>query len=159
MSKKLQRRYIIIWTLIGVLSAFILLVPLPNAVGAAQERFIQIKAGSFAYNPATIRVDRGDLVTLELVSMDVAHGVYIDGYELETTSEPGQTAHLTFKADRSGSFRLRCSLTCGDLHPFMIGKLIVGNNGLLWRAAGLSLVIMLAGLFLFQRDHSIGVNC
>jgi plastocyanin len=157
MDPTLRRRNVILWTLVGVFAALILFAPLPTAAGAANERFIQIKAGSFAYDPATIRVDRGDLVTLELVSMDVAHGLYIDGYELETTSEPGQTTRLTFRANRSGSFRLRCSITCGDLHPFMIGKLNVGNNGLLWRAAGLSLLIMFAGLFLYQRDQTIEV--
>ncbi len=75
--------------------------------------------------------------------MDVAHGLYLDAYELQITADPGQTESLTFIADRSGTFRFRCSLTCGDLHPFMIGKLHVGPNTLLWRGIGLACLSLL----------------
>ena len=49
-------------------------------------------------------------------------------------------------ADQRGKFRYRCSVSCGPLHPFMIGELIVGPNVPLWRAIGVALVA-LAGLF------------
>jgi hypothetical protein len=49
---------------------------------------------------------------------------------------------LTFVADRPGTFRLRCSVTCGAMHPFMIGKLQVGNNNLLLRGSGLALLLV-----------------
>ena len=62
------------------------------------------------------------------------HGIAIDGYDLRIDADPGQTARLTFTADRSGVFRFRCPVTCGALHPFMIGKLYVGNNSLYWGA-------------------------
>jgi heme/copper-type cytochrome/quinol oxidase subunit 2 len=98
-------------------------------------------------------VNPGDRVTIELQSTDVVHGLYVDGYQVAQTVDPGQTARLTFVADRAGTFRLRCSVTCGPLHPFMIGKLVVGSNALLWRAAGLAL-LALAGVFTstFQRS-------
>jgi heme/copper-type cytochrome/quinol oxidase subunit 2 len=44
---------------------------------------------------------------------------------------------LTFVADKPGSFRFRCNVTCGAMHPFMIGKLTVGSNNLLFRSVGL----------------------
>jgi nitrous-oxide reductase len=84
-------------------------------------------------------------VTLEVVSTDVVHGIYIDDYGLETSADPGQTARLSFIADRAGSFRFRCSVTCGALHPFMIGKLKVGSNTLLWRGIGLAFLAVIAG--------------
>ncbi|MGB3701702.1 MAG: hypothetical protein WA997_10560, partial [Anaerolineales bacterium] len=58
-----------------------------------------------------------------------------------------QTNEISFIADQSGSFRFRCSVTCGDLHPFMIGKLHVGTNLLLWRGVGLAVLAALAGVW------------
>jgi heme/copper-type cytochrome/quinol oxidase subunit 2 len=77
----------------------------------------------------------------------VVHGLSIDGYNLETTADPGQTARLTFVADRQGSFRFRCTVTCGNMHPFMIGKLRVGQNALLWRGALLAGLVLIAGVW------------
>ena len=42
---------------------------------------------------------------------------------------------------------MSCSVSCGPLHPFMIGELIVGPNVPLWRAVGAALV-GLVGLFM-----------
>ena len=124
--------------------------PAPALSAAPIERHIHLDAKSFAYAPAVIAVNPGDRVTLELSSGDVVHGWYLDGYDLDLTAEPGQTARLTFTADRLGAFRFRCSVTCGPLHPFMTGKLVVGPNWLFWRAAGLSVLAALAGLMLVQ---------
>jgi len=111
------------------------------------ERTFQIEASQFAYSPAVLSVNPGDRVTIELLATDVVHGLSIDGYKLETTSDPGQTARLTFVADRQGSFRFRCTVTCGNLHPFMIGKLQVGQNELLWRGALLAVLALIAGVW------------
>ena len=121
-------------------------IPIPQAEPA--ERNFQVAASSYAFSPAEIRVNPGDLVSIELTSSDVVHGLYIDGYDLQIRSDPGQTETLTFIADRSGTFRFRCSVTCGDLHPFMIGKFHVGSNTLLWRGAGLASLSLL-GVIVF----------
>ncbi len=111
------------------------------------ERTIRVEAGSYAYEPGTIVVNAGDHVTLELVAMDVVHGIYLDDYGLQVTADPGQTARLTFVADRPGTFRFRCSVTCGPLHPFMVGRLHVGGDPFTLRAAGLVVVAALAGVW------------
>jgi heme/copper-type cytochrome/quinol oxidase subunit 2 len=118
---------------------------------APADHHFRIEASSFVYTPAELHVAPGDTVTLALAATDYVHGLYLDGYELEVQADPGQTAELTFVADRAGSFRFRCSVTCGPLHPFMIGKLNVGPNWLLLRAIGLSALAMLAGLGLVRR--------
>jgi cytochrome c oxidase subunit 2 len=110
-----------------------------------------VEARSFEYTPAVLRVNPGDRVTIELVPMDVVHGIFIDGYSLELHADPGQTSKLTFIADRPGTFRFRCSVTCGALHPFMIGKLQVGPNSLFWRGAGLAILVAIAGVWRLRR--------
>lgn len=130
----------------------------PETTVATTEHHIRIEAGDYGFNPSVIQVNRGDRVTLELISTDYVHGIYIDGYDLSFTADPGQPNTLTFIADRSGAFRLRCSVTCGALHPFMIGKLQVASNGLFWRASGAALLLLLIGLVSVSRSTTDGVT-
>lgn len=134
------------WTLFAAAVAAIVFLPAPASAVPPAERQIQIEASSFAYTPGTISVNPGDVVTLELVATDMVHGLYLDGYGLSVTADPGQTARLTFVADKAGTFHFRCSVTCGPLHPFMLGRLNVGTNWLLWRALGLSLLVTIVAL-------------
>lgn len=136
----------------GLVIAFF---PLRFHFSEPQEREFRIYASQYTYSPAKLSANPGDTVTIELVSKDVVHGLYIDGYGVSVTADPGQTARLTFTADRPGAFRLRCNVTCGALHPFMIGKLQVGTNDLLWRAIGLSILTALAGVLLFKPPTQI----
>ena len=142
------------WILIGLLALVIVVVPSPIALAARAaraERHFRIEASSFQYTPEALQVNPGDHVTIDLVSTDVVHGLYIDGYDLNVTADPGQTATLSFVADQSGAFRFRCSVTCGALHPFMIGKFNVGSNDLLWRAIGLGVLVVIAGVWAVRR--------
>ena len=135
------------WPLLVGATLAVLFAPLPAAAAAPAERIIQIQASRFEYSPAILSVNPGDRVTIELAATDVVHGLSIDGYNLALTADPGQTARLTFVADRQGSFRFRCTVTCGNMHPFMVGKLKVGQNTLLWRAAALSALALIAGVW------------
>jgi len=132
----------------------VVFAPLPTLRVYPIDRNFQVAASSFEFSPAELNVNPGDRVTIELVATDVVHGLYIDGYDLEVSAEPGQIATLTFVADRPGSFRTRCSVTCGNMHPFMIGKLNVGPNMLLWRGISLTLLVMLAVIFI-PRRHAL----
>jgi len=141
--------------LVGLAGVVIAFAPLPVRVAPPTQRTFRVEASQFAYSPAVLTVDPGDAVTIELVSTDVVHGLYVDGYGVSVTADPGQTARLTFTADRSGSFRFRCNVTCGALHPFMIGKLRVGSNTLLWRAIGLTVLAALAVIILVPHPANI----
>ncbi|MEJ5240097.1 MAG: 4Fe-4S binding protein [Anaerolineales bacterium] len=132
------------WGLLALSALAVAFAPLPSPAPSGQVKTLRLEAGQFAYRPAELRVNVGDTVVLQLVSTDVVHGVYVDGYGVSATAEPGQTATLTFTADRVGTFRLRCNVTCGALHPFMIGKITVGRNDALYRALGLLVLVGLA---------------
>jgi len=130
--------------LLTIAALAILFLPAFVAAAPPTARIYRIEARSFEYTPPTIQVNQGDNLTIEFASTDVVHGLYIDGYDLNVVADPRQTATLTFIADRSGSFRFRCSVTCGALHPFMIGKLEVGVNWLWWQAVGFTVLTVIA---------------
>lgn len=128
------------------MSLLIFFAPLPQPVQIPKDRLIRIEASSFQFIPGEIQINPGDRVTVELVSTDVVHGFSLDGYSFELKADPGQTATGTFTAGKAGVFRFRCSVACGNLHPFMIGKLQVGVNLLLFRGIALGLLAIAAAL-------------
>src|SRR3972149_4660507 len=136
----MKSRFILLLLIMtGLVVAF---APLPVQPNAPQERTFRVEAGQFAYSPSELKVNPGDLVAIQLVSTDVVHGLYVDGYDISIEADPGQTKTLSFVADKPGSFRFRCNVTCGAMHPFMIGKLTVGTNTWLYRSIGLAALIL-----------------
>jgi heme/copper-type cytochrome/quinol oxidase subunit 2 len=138
------RLSLLLFVMAGLVVAF---APLPVPTIAPQARTFQIDARQFAYSPSELNVNPGDTVTIELVSTDVVHGLYVDGYDISVEADPGQTATLTFIANKRGSFRFRCNITCGAMHPFMIGKITVGPNNWLFRSIGLA-ALAIAGVMI-----------
>ena len=156
------------------LVVFVALVALGGLIGllagshtaSPQTRRFVVHARQYAYDPPVIRVNRGDTVRLRLVSDDVVHGFYLEGHDLDVDilplepkvlrrwpsrpDEVEEVDEVVFVADKEGKFRYRCSHTCGFLHPFMLGELIVGPNRLLPTSLGMTLG-MLVGGFLFVR--------
>ncbi len=118
----------------------------------AQERFFEIKAKKFSYTPNMIKVNKGDLIRIRLLSEDVHHGFFLDGYEIKMTAYPGKSGSLKFIADKTGRFVFRCSVTCGEFHPYMVGYLLVQpNSRFLFFAGILAAVAILSLLFLYLR--------
>ncbi len=146
------RRAVAYGLVLGLAAFIVAFAPFPS-IGHFQpeQRVVRVQASQFAYSPSVISVNPGDTVTIKLISTDVVHGLYVDGYGASVEADPGQTATLTFVASRPGSFRIRCNVTCGAMHPFMIGKLNVGSNTTLMRSIGLAL-LGIAGMMLFPRS-------
>ena len=126
---------LLLFVMAGLVVAF---APLPVPTIMPQERTFRMDAQQFAYSPSELKVNPGDTITIQLLSTDVVHGLYVDGYDVSVEADPGQTATLTFIADKLGSFRFRCNVTCGAMHPFMIGRITVGTNNWLFRSIGLA---------------------
>jgi hypothetical protein len=136
-----------------------------SALGGKQvEQDITIYASQYGYEPPIIHINKGDMLHIKLVSRDVVHGFYVEGYDLDCEIYPQKTAFkvrkpsksygwqdaevVTIKADKAGKFRYRCSHTCGFLHPFMNGELIVRPNLPFWVGSGTAVGMALAGLFI-----------
>lgn len=131
------------------------------------ERSITIEAQKYGYTPAVIRVNRGDRITLRLKAKDVTHGFFLEGYDLDAKARPEMPSfwlrrpstgeeyrtvdQISFVAGREGKFRYRCSVTCGYMHPFMQGELIVGPNRLFSTSILLSVAVTLLSLLWFAR--------
>jgi heme/copper-type cytochrome/quinol oxidase subunit 2 len=139
MRRLLTRHPRLLWLPTAALMLVVWLVPLPGAVHATT-REITLDVTQYEYTPGRVRVNQGDRVVITLTASDVVHGFYLDGYGLERRVEPGVAQQIVFTADRAGKFRYRCSVSCGPLHPFMIGELVVASNTPYWRASAMVLV-------------------
>jgi heme/copper-type cytochrome/quinol oxidase subunit 2 len=144
-----QSPYLVLLPFVG-LALLVLLLPLPSSAAPVTHQ-VTMTAGQFAFDPPVLRVNQGDRVRFTLQATDVTHGFYLDGYDLEARVEPGVSQQVEFVTDRAGKFRYRCSVSCGTLHPFMIGELVVGPNLVFARAVGLTLVALAATLFYLWR--------
>jgi heme/copper-type cytochrome/quinol oxidase subunit 2 len=129
----------------GLLALVVLLAPVPVSTRPVTHH-ITMTADQFAFDPPVLRVNQGDRVRLTLRASDVVHGFHLDGYGLQQRVEPGLSREIEFVADSAGKFRYRCSVSCGTLHPFMIGELVVGPNLPFIRTLGLLLVAVAAAL-------------
>lgn len=126
---------------------------------------ILIKARQYSYEPAQIEVDYNDTLHIKLISMDVVHGFYLENYDIDAEVAPNistfkvrnpsngynwkDTSEIVIVANQKGKFRYRCSHTCGNMHPFMQGVLIVKPNVLLYTSIGTILGFVLGMLAIF----------
>lgn len=130
----------------------LLIVPFPR-VSAEKVVEIEVHARQFEYYPNTITVQQGDRVRIKLVSEDVTHGFYIDGYDIKVTDQPKdmQDNYLEFVADKAGNFTYRCTVVCGPMHAFMLGTLVVEPSPAFPVSLVLTVIIGLVSLFFIYR--------
>ncbi len=144
---------------------------LSQAAAAPQEREITIRARQYAYAPERIRVNKGDTVHIRLISDDVVHGFYLEGYDIDAEIQPlaskiilrrpsrpdesREVDEIVFTANREGKFRYRCSHTCGFLHPFMLGEMVVAPNRLLPASQGMAMGVLVGGILISFRKGRV----
>lgn len=152
-----------IWLLVGGIVVLGGLAPAASIVagvrsgGVPAVREVELWSQAFHYDPlplggaharhalgSRIEVNWGERVVLHLRAVNTAHGFYLDGYGIHQIVQPGQEVTIAFVATRPGKFRFRCSETCGPLHPFMIGELVVRPNLPLYGSAMGTLALALA---------------
>ena len=93
--------------------------------GEAEVKEFRIAAKQFAFDPATIEVNKGDKVRLIVESVDVPHGIALPDYGIKERLDPGQPKTIEFVADKEGIFTFYCSVACGAGHREMKGTLTV----------------------------------
>jgi cytochrome c oxidase subunit 2 len=88
-------------------------------------REITVKARRYAFNPARIEVNQGDIVKITLIAEDVPHSFTIDEYRISKRASPERSVTFEFCADKPGRFVFYCSLTADQRCREMRGELLV----------------------------------
>lgn len=87
---------------------------------------VNVTGADFSYNPDEIKVKKGDTVKIVLTSGDsMPHDFVIDELNIQSDQvTQGQTAEVTFVADRAGEYEYYCSVG-NHREQGMVGTLVV----------------------------------
>ena len=110
----------------------------PQASAAGGSQRITVEAHQFywlfkypngreAINTLTVPVNT--VVELDLVAEDVAHSWWVPAFGGKTDAIPGKTNHTWFKAEKVGTYPIRCAEFCGLQHTVMNGVVKVVSRG------------------------------
>lgn len=80
---------------------------------------------AWAFTPAEVRVPVGADVIFTATSVDVLHGLNVEGTRLNMMLIPGQISRNTYRFEEPGEYLLICHEYCGIQHHTMFGKVIV----------------------------------
>jgi cytochrome c oxidase subunit 2 len=122
-------------TIIGLLSTTTLSISGARLAGtplvletleqASAVQQITVTARRYAFNPARIEVNQGDIVKITLIAEDVPHSFTIDEYRISKRASPGRSVTFEFCADKRGRFVFYCNLTADEHCREMRGELFV----------------------------------
>ncbi len=84
-----------------------------------------IVAQAWGFQPNEIRVPAGSEVTFIAATVDVIHGLYVEGTRVNMMLIPGQVSRNTYRFDEAGEHLLACHEYCGIGHHVMSGKVVV----------------------------------
>ena len=83
--------------------------------------------GTETINQLVVPVDT--VVNLDLVAVDVAHSWWVPAFGGKTDAIPGTTNHTWFKAEKVGTYPIKCAEFCGLQHTVMTGVVKVVEQG------------------------------
>jgi len=163
------------WILIILTFIMAVAIPLSFQLFSSETRThtLSLEAKKYGYSPSRIIVNKGDKIVLKPRSLDATHGFLLDGYPVEFIMRRGATSlkytwededgklqadwdrvsEVEFVADKAGKFTFRCTQTCGNLHPFMTGELIVKPNNPYYLFISLSIWLVFSLLVYFRTDN------
>ncbi|QSR88986.1 cytochrome c oxidase subunit II [Methylacidiphilum caldifontis] len=93
-------------------------------VGPGQYKVVVI-GQAWMFNPPSIELPLGADVTFYGTSLDIDHGFYIPGTDVNMMLLPGQISVLRHKFNKAGEYRIICHEYCGTLHHLMTGTITV----------------------------------
>jgi cytochrome c oxidase subunit 2 len=84
-----------------------------------------IVAQAWAFLPPEIRVPAGAEVTFTATTIDIIHGLNVEGTRLNMMLIPGQISRNTYRFREPGEHLIICHEYCGLGHHTMAGRVIV----------------------------------
>jgi cytochrome c oxidase subunit 2 len=126
--------------LIAFIVAFVFykLPGIKNAPASAANANITVEAHQFYWlfkypsgrqSINVLTVPKDLVVNLDVVSADVAHSWWVPALGGKIDAIPGRTNHTWFKAEKAGTYPIRCAEFCGVLHTGMRGFVRVTEPG------------------------------
>jgi heme/copper-type cytochrome/quinol oxidase subunit 2 len=89
-----------------------------------QIREFTISGDHYAFSPASIEVDRNDVVKITFTARDIAHSFTLDDYRIVKRAGAGQSVTFEFRADRTGRYPFYCNLSqdakCRDMKGMLV---------------------------------------
>jgi len=110
----------------ATLAASVLFLVHTAAQDQGQAREFTVTGDHYAYAPATLTVNRNDLVKITFTASDMPHSFSIDGpYRISKRAGAGQSVTFEFRADQPGSHPIYCALSQDPKCKDMKGTLVV----------------------------------
>jgi heme/copper-type cytochrome/quinol oxidase subunit 2 len=110
----------------ATLAASVLFLVRTVAQDQGQVREFTVTGDHYAFAPATITVNRNDLVKITFTASDMPHSFTIDGpYRISKRAGAGQSVTFEFRADQPGNHPIYCALSSDPKCKEMKGTLTV----------------------------------
>lgn len=84
-----------------------------------------VVAQAWGFQPSEIRVPAGSEVTFIATTVDVIHGIHVDGTRVNMMLIPGQISRNTYRFDEPGEHLMVCHEYCGIGHHVMSGRVVI----------------------------------
>jgi cytochrome c oxidase subunit II len=121
----MQARQLSLFAFFGASVLTLVSVAAMSAQDQGTVREFTVVGGHYVYSPATIEVNRNDLVKIMFSADDIAHSFTIDPYRISKRAGAGQSVTFEFRADQAGTYTFYCNLTQDEKCKDMKGKLVV----------------------------------
>ena len=131
---------------------------------AEEVRVIELTAKQFAFQlkdgTSIIKIEKGEKVIFRVKSLDVTHGFYIDGLNINEEIPPGEIVNIgPIVFTTVGKYKIRCGIACGPLHPFMTADIVVEEHGINYVLYGMFALTLIIGivsmLYIYRKGATI----
>lgn len=102
----------------------------PGVRRLAADRYEVVLIGrAWSFEPREIRVPAGAEVTFLATSVDVIHGLHVEGTRVNLMLIPGQVSRNSYRFEEPGEHLMVCHEYCGAGHHVMSGRVVVEAAG------------------------------